>query len=628
MASAATARNGRSTSDVVFLGRRRLRLDERDLIGEGGEGRVYRIGALAVKVFTVPDAAREQKLRAFPTLLPPRVVSPLDLVEDGRGSVVGFSMRALAGAVDLHRFSQRRWRDGRVESAAVLALFRDLGATVERLHARAIVVGDLNDGNVVVTPPSSAPLTAGPASWTPWLIDADSMQFGAHRCVVAHERFLDPRLYGIDLGTTAALSRESDWYALAVLLFGSLLYVHPFGGAHPSHGTMLRRAEARCSVLRSDVKLPSAAVRPDVLSDDALAWFERVFEHDLREPLPSFILDTRFVRCACGAEHSRRCCPACTARVHVTPAVRARGRLRATPLFATRRGRIVAAVVQSGLHYAYEEDGQLFREGGAPVLPSAGEQAGAAPAGIFRDPTRIVRIAGSATWVGARGRAVKLACQRVLESRPIGLVHGELAVDAGLEGLVLVEGDALVRSANDTRIGQVLAGQTRVRVGSSLGFAFYRAGSLTVAFVFDPRRGVLRQIEAFPRLEGKLVGWSAVFDEAHVLVTFGTEKRGRLEHTAHLVDARGAVIATDPSGDVLGPSLAGRAISGGNVIVAREDGLVLLRADRAAARFVPVRLFPEAEDLVSPDAELLVGPGGSIFVVTHDDINHLCFTTD
>ena len=31
-----------------------------------------------------------------------------------------------------------------------------------------------------------------------------------------------------------ALSRESDWYALAVLLFSSLLFVHPYGGAHAS----------------------------------------------------------------------------------------------------------------------------------------------------------------------------------------------------------------------------------------------------------------------------------------------------------------------------------------------------------------------------------------------------------
>ena len=34
---------------------------------------------------------------------------------------------------------------------------------------------------------------------------------------------------------------------------------------------------------------------------------------------------------------------------------------------------------------------------------------------------------------------------------------------------------------------------------------------------------------------------------------------------------------------------------------------------------------PETRDLVPPDADLLVGPGGSVYVVTHDEIVHLSF---
>ena len=162
-----------------------------------------------------------------------------------------------------------------------------------------------------------------------------------------------------------------------------------------------------------------------------------------------------------------------------------------------------------------------------------------------------------------------------------------------------------------------------------MGFAFYRAGEITVAFVFDPRRGVLRQIDRFPRIQGKLLGWSAVFDDAQLLVTFATEQNGRLEYATHLVDAHATVIATDhgPAGSsAITSSLAGRAIAGGSVVVATDDGLVLLRADRHERAFVPARLFPEARDFVSPDAELLVGPRGSLFVVTHDEIVQLCFT--
>ena len=589
----------------VFVGKQRLRLEARDLLGEGGEGRVYRNGDRAVKIFTAPSAAREAKLRAFPRGLPAGVVGPLELCTDAGGAVVGFTMHIVEGASDIQRLGQRKWREGRVDNAAVLGIFRALTATVGALHARGIVVGDLNDGNVV--------LTGAPAR-TPWLIDADSMQFGGHPCVVAHERTLDPRLYGVDLG--GKLSTGSDWYALAVLLFSSLLYVHPFGGAHPSYPTLLRRAEARCSALRGDVKLPGH-VRRDVLSDDALAWFERVFEDDLRVPPPPAVLTARFVRCTCGVEHTRPVCPACTTRVHVRPAVRALGKLRATRVFLAP-GRIVAA---TGAAYAWEDGTTLRREDGAIVL-QRGETTDPVADAYFRDPGRIVRLAGSATWVHAAGRWTRY------QGRGATATVAASDGDAGPNGLVHVDGDVLVRE-DATRLGSVLEGQTRVRVGASMGFAFYRAGGLTVAFVFDPRAGTLRQVEGFPPLLGRLTGWSAVFDDAHALVSFATETNGRPSVAVHLVDRGGAIIATDTSTDpaatALTLGLGARALAGSSVVVATDEGLVLLRADRGARTFVPVRLFPEAKDFATPEDELVAAPGGSLHVIAHDEITHLCF---
>lgn len=539
-------------STTVLVGGKRLRLDDRHLLGVGGEGRVFRVGDRAIKVFFAMTDVRKRKLAAFPTGLPARVVGPLEMCTDGKGHTVGYAMRALEGAVDVHRLGQRKWRAANMSADVVLAIFRELAATVETLHARRVVVGDLNDGNVVVTPPSRRD------PWQPWLIDADSMQFGPFPCTVAHERFLDPRLYGVDLerGGPPALSRESDWFALAVLLFTSLLYVHPYGGAHASYPTLLRRAEARHSVLRGDVKLPHAALGPDVLGDDALAWFSSVFDRDAREPLPRALLETRFALCACGAEHARRVCPACTQRVAMPSPIRTVGSLRITTM--TR------------------EEGRRFIE---PSL----------------EPAKAVAV----------------------------------------------EGDWLVRSADGTRIGQILEGQTHVRVGPSLGFAFYRAGLFTMSFVFDAHRGPLRQLD-LPPIEGRLVDWSVTFDggpagapasphgpeAGHVLFCTTTEKAGRVIQTAHLVDARGKLLATEtgPAGSsAILAGTFGKCLLGGAVLVPTDDGLVLVRADRATRSFVPIRAFPETRDLVPPDADLLVGPGGSVYVVTHDEIVHLCF---
>jgi hypothetical protein len=523
---------------TVFLGGKRVRLDDRDLLGVGGEGRVFRAGSdRAVKVFFAMTDARRRKLAAFPKLLPRRVVGPLDLCTDAKGNVVGYAMPVLEGAVDIHRLGQRKWREASTMTTTdVLSVFRELTATVAELHARGIVVGDLNDGNVVLTAP-----------WQPWLIDADSMQFAGFPCTVAHERFVDPRLYGIDLDRTAALSAESDFYALAVMLFASLLYVHPYGGAHASYPTMLRRAEARHSVLRGDVKLPNAALRPDVLPDDALAWFTRVFDRDAREPVPRAILDARFTRCACGIDHARRACPACSVRVAMPapPPVRTHGRIRVTTMTRAEGARFV-------------------------------------------------------------DRAAHDACA----------------------GLVAIEGDWLVRTTGArTRIGQILENQTHLAVGRRLGFAFYRAGQITMTFVFDTERGPLRQLD-LPHIDGRLVDWSATFDDGHVLFCTATEKTGRVIHAAHLVDASGVILAseTGPAGSsAILQGTFGKCLASGAVLVATDDGLVLVRADRATRTFVPIRAFPETRDLVPPDADLLVGPGGSVYVVGHDEIVHLSF---
>lgn len=590
------------TLSAVWLGAERLRLDDRMLIGEGGEGRVYRHGSdVAVKIFAQPNAARAAKLHAFAGLaLPPEVVAPRALAKDDRGDVVGYAMRLLDGATDLQRLGQRKWRAGRASNADVLRVLGELAAAVARLHAENVIVGDLNDGNVVVTT----------GALTPWLIDADSMQLPGHPCVVAHERFLDPRFYGRDLARGGVFTRETDWYALAVMAFSSLLYIHPYGGAHAAQPTLLRRAEARISALRSDVKLPAFAAKPEILADDALAWFSRVFEHDAREPLPSAVLDARFTTCSCGAEHARARCPSCTLRANVTPVVRSCGKLRATRVFYKAHARVVTATYDGTLRWIADQDGALRREDETVMSTSRAVD--------------LVRIDGHRTWIVANGTLRAVVAGQTVEELPIDHVHGEPAADVGPAGPVLVQGDSLVRAESATRAGQVLAGQTHVRVGSTLGFAFYRAGDLTVAFVFDPNRGPLRQIEGFPSLAGKLRGWSAVFGADHVLVTFALERAGTLTHRAMLIDAKGRIAGTDD--ELLPPSLAGRAVGpGGTVLAATDAGLVLLRAD--GGDLVSARLFPEAKGFVSPDDDLLVGSGGSLYAVAHDEITHLCFTT-
>lgn len=578
----------------VLIENERVDLEDGAIIGQGGEGRVYRIGQRALKIFHATPKEKADKLRDFPRGLPRGVVGPIHLAYEPKTlAVVGYTMDLVEGAIDAFRLSSRRFRQGAVGNDEVCAFLRRLHALVVQLHARGVVVGDLNDGNVVLT------------GTQPWMIDTDSMQFGRHLCTVAHERFLDPRLFGKDLTRAPAFDANSDWYAFAVMAFASLLCVHPYGGQHPTIPTMLRRAEASHSVLRSDVATPRAAIPFAVLSDDMLDAFGRFFDGGARGVFPLGVLSPRWTTCSCGAQHARSTCPACATRAQVPVAAMAGAGVRVTRIFSTK-GRIVAAVVQGSLRYAYvDEHGVLRREDGVTV-----------PAALT--PAARVAIAGSSTWVHD-GAALT------------HVVRGEIVVrldaatfDAGLAGAYYAVGDWLHDALTGARVGQVLAGTTWLRVGDRFGVGFYRAGRVTVAFVVRPGRGMLR-VE-LPPITGRLVDATATFDGDRVLVGVATEEGGRRMHTVTLLGADGAILAQASGAPDSRPFLAsvfGKCMAGGAIVSATDEGLVLARPTAAAADIVETKTFAATRDFVAAGADILAGPQGSVYVVHTGEILQL-----
>ncbi len=461
------------------------------------------------------------------------------------------------------------------------------------MHARGVVIGDFNDGNVLFS------------GDRPWLIDADSMQFGAFACEVGHERFLDPRLYGVDLAARPAFSDESDWYAFCVLLFGSLLYVHPYGGLHRSLPTLLRRAEARCSILRADVQVPRAAVHWRVLPDELLGHFERVFEKDARMPFPPQLLDLRWSRCSCGLEHARPVCPACASLgvVAARAALRLSGRCTAR-LVARTHGRILAASALGGVQYVVEEDGLVRRENGEILLSTP------------RQPGTVFAIAGSATFIGVGRQLERVEAGRVTARASTETFGGRPAFAASPAGLHRLDGDWLIE--NDARIGSVLGGQTWIAAGDRLGVGLYRAGLLTFWFLFRRGRAGITRVE-LPPLDGRLIDIAAFFDDHHALVTTATEKDGRRRHSLHLIDESGRLRARAsgaPDSARMLASIHGKALDHGRIACLTDEGLLSLAVDEKAGLIGEGRLYTDTAPFCSADAQLLPGPSGSVYVVT------------
>ncbi len=603
---------------LVRVGGKAVTLDDSALVGIGGEGRVFRAAGCAFKIYHPIDAALSQavrdaqvraraltfdKIRAFPKL-PSEVIAPVEIVTSSRGEPLGFTMPLVVDGVEAARLAQRRYRDGVVSQSAVVASFARLAEIIARVHAANVVVGDLNDGNVL--------FVAG----DPRIIDADSMQVGPYPCVVGHERYLDPMLYGVDLAKAPAFTRGSDWYAFAVMLFSSLLFVHPYAGSHASYKTVLRRAEARHSALRADVIYPKAAVRPETLTDAMLAWFSSVFDFGGRDAPPAAIFAARFTTCACGTEHARACCPTCTTKVSMPVTIHAGG-LQVTRI-ATATGTILAAVVHANLKYlvethAHGAEGALVRESGIPLECPA------------RTPEMRAFIAGDTTWLAFGTRVLRFDRGALVATTSTSTWRDEPAFACNAHDAFRTDGDWLVSAVTGRRIGLVLGGQTFFRVGDAVGFGFYRTGEITRYFTFATARGGFFDVALAP-LRGRVVAAEVTFDAGHALFTITTEERGRLVAAMHLVAADGTVVASmvgAPEDDVALASVDGKCLAFGVVLVAHEGGLVALKADAGSRTFAPLRAFPEARGHVSDESTLLAGPGGSLYVVRPREILQL-----
>lgn len=582
----------------LFLSGQRVKVTDADLLGEGGEAGVFRHAGTALKIFHPANdplakrllAQKLEKLTRFPAALPAGVMKPSALVMDRGGRVIGYQMPLVQGAEDFGRLANRKWRLGVLSNAALTGLFQSLHELVRGVHAAQVVIGDFNDGNVLF-------------SQGPFLIDADSMQFAGFPCAVGHERFLDPKLYGVDLAAAPRFDEGTDWYAFSVLLFQSLLAVHPFGGTHAKLATLLRRAEARHSVLKNDVVLPRTAVAPKVLPDDLLHWFHAVFEKDTRHVFPSTLLSLAWTKCACGVEHARAVCPECrTLGPLVTRQVlRSRGRCTARTAFETS-GRVVVAAMQGGLRYLAEEGGVLRREDGTVIATTlTGSQ-------------RRFALAGPVTWVAdGEGHLEKWQGDRLTERAQTNRVLASSTTSTYRQ-----DQDWLIEHGSGTRVGQVLDGQTRVWTGERLGFGFYRAGGVTVAFLLRPGKAGLKQLSGLA-WSGRLIEADAVFDAQHVLFSVTCEDGGRDVVRRWLIDADGRVL-----GHCSGGPAGHGAVMGGRVVLGTDAGLVALKVDSGV--LVEALHFPDSQPFVSAGDELLPNTDGSLFIVGARDITQLTLT--
>jgi serine/threonine protein kinase len=626
----------------VAIAGKRVELRDDAKLGEGGEARVYMVELggkqMAAKIYKGPDDASlvgggsqdarnqegarlrleqcAEKLAAFPRGLPDRVLRPRELVHSLQGKTIGYVMDVVPDPDVMRRYSEVSFRQTGVNPQSVLDIFRELHATVESVHRAGVVIGDFNDLNVLVN------LSKGP-----FLIDADSFQFGKFMCMSFTQRFADPLLCKPDescLVLCKPHNSDSDWYAYAVMLFQSLLYVTPYDGIYkPKDKSRKIPREARplkrITVLHPEVQYPkfaSKVVTPAALPDDLMHEFDAVLHKDKRGAFPDGIIASmRWTKCSCGAEHARSVCPKCTAPGIIRSITEARGKVTAERIFKTS-GAIVCAAAQDGsLRWLYHESNALRREGGQVVVQGP------------LDPRIRYRICGDKTCLAKGNMMLTIPG----DGQPTVLdTFGVLPMyDANSKYRYWASGGRLLADSDtagivSTRtIGQIMQNQSLLWVGDTFGFGFYMAGQIHEFFVFDAISGMLRDGVTVPRLKGHLVDTTCVFSRDCCWFLAAYDDAGKAYCRCTMIDRQGSVLAHSEAlagEDSWLGAIRGKCGAGKLLFAATDDGIV--RVERDGTNLAVTKRFPDTEPFVDSGCQLFNCQNG-LHVVTRNEIRKL-----
>jgi len=211
-------------------------------LGRGGEGAVFGLrgrGDRVAKVYHQPvNGRRADKLVAMTRCVSADVLSfaawPLATIgAPGSREIAGVILPRISQALEIHELynpARRKQVFPAADYRFLVRAARNCAAAVASLHRQGIVIGDLNQGNVLVSQQAVATL-----------IDCDSFQFSSDGkifpCEVGVPHFTAPELQRRRFDR-AIRNENHDNFALALIVFHLL-----FMGRHPFAGSFRRRGE-------------------------------------------------------------------------------------------------------------------------------------------------------------------------------------------------------------------------------------------------------------------------------------------------------------------------------------------------------------------------------------------------
>lgn len=275
--------SSRGNIHVTLEGRGPVTLRPSDHVATGGEGSIYRVSNLVVKMWLDPERMKQRgtpdKVQKLSSLFQhPYIVTPLGLALTDAGDPVGHYLSYIEDPPIGHPlsrvFTNDFYQSERFTDKLASKLVDRMRETVLFAHDRGAILVDPNELNWFALSVRKDP--------EPRIIDVDSWVIGAMPPTVAV-------MPSIRDWHARKFNHESDWFSWAIVTFQVFTGIHPYKGTLDGYARtdMEKRMQNNASVFSSGVRLNRAVRDFSCISLPLLNWYEATFQKGERTKPPS-----------------------------------------------------------------------------------------------------------------------------------------------------------------------------------------------------------------------------------------------------------------------------------------------------------------------------------------------------
>lgn len=233
-------------------------------ISQGGEGTVYEIDSNTVAKIYHPGITpiSIKKFQFLSGLDPNYFVAPIELLYDTKGSVIGYTMKYVDQTFFplSNIYSKNFCKSNGITKKVKMIIIEKLISAVKYAHKESVIIGDLNPFNILVN-------NKGVIKF----IDVDSYETPGF--LHSHILLDDIRDYYYQ----GRVSKESDFFALSILSFNMLSFLHPFKGMHKTYKKIADRMIQKLPVFINDPDITIPKCYEPIQDKNFMNQFHKIY---------------------------------------------------------------------------------------------------------------------------------------------------------------------------------------------------------------------------------------------------------------------------------------------------------------------------------------------------------------